>query len=267
MTDEPLHFLESTDDNDRTWFTTLGPPALQLPPVQQRHREIARALLAAVGHKLRRLGGAGPPLSLDLDLWDLRAVPGWSGFAPENQTDGSPFWIGLAWRPAPASTEPPPADEPLFLTPVPLTAVANTDRWLWLWAAQLGLVAPAPWDPDGYHQAFAALSGHLQQSAPQLRQRFLAGLPEGHCLRFLVELPDGEGGQHRVWVQAADWRQADAVRCMLLVVPDAVPGLTSGEHCTWPVDQLLDYAINDADGQTVEGATSDQIAWDYGLWT
>lgn len=264
---QPLFFLESTDADERTWFTTVGPPALQLWPVQQRHREIAQALLATVGHKLRRLGGAQPPAALDLDLWDLRAVPGWSGFEAENQTDGQPFWIALEWHPAPDSPSPVPANAPLFLTPMPLSEVDHRDRWLVAWAAQLGLNAPAPWDPAGYDQAFAALGARLRQALPDLRARFCAGLPQGQSLQFLIELPDGDGGQHRVWVEACDWSTAKTVTCALLEVPEAIPGLARGERCTWPVDQLLDYALNAADGDTLEGAESDQIAWRFGLWT
>jgi uncharacterized protein YegJ (DUF2314 family) len=100
-------------------------------------------------------------------------------------------------------------------------------------------------------EAIAPYVQKARATYPPVRDRFLAGLPDGAALFITTQLHDQAGKMEQVFVQVLSI-EASQITGIIWDDIRTVSGFHKGQRYTFPETELIDWTISNADG-TEEG--------------
>ena len=103
---------------------------------------------------------------------------------------------------------------------------------------------------DEIQRLLAAIEPYVQKARatyPWVRDRFLAGLPEGAALFVTVQLHDLSGNMEQAFVQVESIRDG-RIGGNILNDINTVVDYHKGEHYSFPESELIDWTLANADG-------------------
>lgn len=263
--DQPM-VLHSKLADGRNWLTTLGMPPMQIWPVAPNHCRVGHFLANLLSAKLATLKSV--PEEITLSRGDVAEVKSLSQRYPELKSEVGEVRVRLVMMKGPADAESDFDDEeeaPQFVTPQPpLDWRTDYDTWIMTIGRRLGVDAPTADRENEYEKAMATAAAEVQRRLPSLRQRFIGGM-EGLNLGLKVGLTTRQGGKEYVWVRPTDWKDENALVCILESQPRACEGYKRGQTLNLPMGELFDYAIGSESNGLVDPGLTQRIAEDYGL--
>lgn len=263
--DQPM-VLHSKQANGRNWLTTLGITPVQIWPVAPNHCRMGHFLANLVSAKLATLKTAPEEITLSRD--DVAKVKSLSRRYPELKEEAGEVRLRLVMMKGPADTETDFDDEedvPQFVTPQPpLDWSGDYDAWIMSIGRRLGVDVPEADRENEYEKAMATAAAEVQRRLPSLRERFIGGM-NGLNLGLKVGLTTRHGGKEYVWVRPTDWKDENALVCVLESQPRSCEGYKRGQNMSLAMSELFDYAIGSESGGLVDPGLTQRIAEDYGL--
>jgi hypothetical protein len=264
--DQPM-VLHSIQPDGRHWLTTVDMPPLQILPVAPNHCRVGHFLANLISAKLATFKDSIPG-QLTLTREDVAKVPSLSRY-PEFETGAAEVRMRLVMMKGAVESED-DADEdedgPVeFVTPQsPKDWKGDYDTWIMTIGRSLGVDVHEPDLKNSCDKAMADAAAEVQRRLPSIRERFLGGM-DGLNLGLKVGLTTRQGGKEYVWVRPTDWKDANALECVLENQPRACEGYKRGQTMTLPMRELFDYAIGSEAKGLIDPGLTQRIAEDYGL--
>ena len=222
----------------RHWLTTLGSPAVQLPPVAANQRRVATFITSVISSKLS--GCNHIPDSLY-----LRAEDAISYGANKQMLGMSGVWIKLGVeKPAIGELDDFYSDES-FITPRPMTSWGDSyDDWVFMVAKKLGMTdAPRPADQKSYTAAFEQAVSMVRNKTSKIREIFLQGLTSWG-LYLKVGFLNNRQELEYVWLKPLDWHDPKSIRAVIMSDPYDCDDYWLGQELKVPVMSIVDYCIS-----------------------
>jgi uncharacterized protein YegJ (DUF2314 family) len=100
-----------------------------------------------------------------------------------------------------------------------------------------------------------AASERARAKLPEIRARFLQGLPPGERLAIKAPFQTRRGGTEWMWVEVREWK-GERLDGILINEPFDIPTLKSGARVEVKMSAIFDYTLEHADGSEEGGETT-----------
>lgn len=263
--DQPM-VLHSKLADGRNWLTTLAIPPVQIWPVAPNHCRAGHFLANLISATLATAKSVPQEITFIRD--DVAKVKSLAGRYPELKDEAGEVRVRLVMMRGPEDAAVDLDDDeevPEFLTPQPpLDWSAGYDSWVRMVGRSLGVDVPEADCENEHEKAMARAAAEVQRRLPGLRARFIGGM-EGMNLGLKVGLTTRQGGKEYVWVRPTDWKDENALVCVLESQPRNCEGFKRGQTLNLAMSELFDYAIGSESSGLVDPGLTQRIAEDYGL--